>query len=284
MAHPGTITGGNLELDGDTVQIFSGTVGTDSLRLRAIGGSFEVANATLNAFSQGDLAGIDFGATGGGTGAVSASFTNAMVDVAGSGSSNRSLFVRNASSLTIDGGLLNISHLSSNLNRAALEIESDGMVTMTNGATLTSQVLRIDNEGLGLDFNSGDITLAGTNAIRGTNSFDGQLSFSGIAESAIITHLDATDSDVVRHLAGRVTAGFFAIDGITIAPATIYDGTNVLAVNAELETLAVNGRFFEIVQAGDVQSLHLRASVIPEPSCLVVLASASAMLLRRRRQ
>ncbi len=65
---------------------------------------------------------------------------------------------------------------------------------------------------------------------------------------------------MVRHLAGRVTNRFFAIDGITIETTVVYDGTNLAAINAELETLAVGGRFLQIAEENGVQTLSLAAA------------------------
>ncbi len=151
MSHPGTLDGSNILLNGNTVDILTGTVNTNGNRIRAVGGMFTVDSATLNATASADLAGLDFGDLGGGTtGAATAAFLNANVNVAGSGSSGRSLFVRNASTLNVVGGMLNITHLSTSAARAAIEIESGGMLNVSGGASVTSQVLRIDNSGVGL--------------------------------------------------------------------------------------------------------------------------------------
>ena len=86
----------------------------------------------------------------------------------------------------------------------------------------------------------------------------------------------------IRHLAGRVTNNFFAIDGTTVTTTNIYDGTNIAAINSELKSLLVNDRYFEIVEAGGAQTLHLRA--IPEPSTFAILGSAVSLAFTRRRR
>ncbi len=167
MPHPGVIVDKvNIELDNEIVQILSGTVNSNAMRLRTTGGTFEVVDATLNVTATASLAGLDLGATSMATGATAAMFTNADVTVSGSGSSGRAMFVRNGSTLLIDGGTLTIEH--ANLKqpfRATLEIESDGIVTVASGAMITAQVLRIDNAATGLNFESGMITLNNAHAI-----------------------------------------------------------------------------------------------------------------------
>ena len=197
MMHPGTISSGNtVNLDGDVVEIGSGVVNSNMLRLRAAGGSFTVSNAELNALAQGNLSGLDFGTTTNGSGAVTASFLNAVVNVTGAGTSGRSFIIRNSSTLSIDGGSVNVAHLDTNQARAMIEIESNATVMMTGNAALTAQVLRIDNVGLGLDLNSGTIVLNNGHAFRSAQAFDGQLNFSGSAGSATVSHTDLSDGNV----------------------------------------------------------------------------------------
>ena len=284
-AHPGILDGSNILLNGDVVDILSGTVNSNGNRIRSVGGTFTVNNASLNAVASGNLAGLDFGDLGGGTvGAATGSFSNANVTVSGSGSSGRSLFIRQSSTLDVNGGTLDITHaaIGSNPARATLEIESGGILNVLGAASITTQVLRIDNPGLGLNFTSGNIELNNPHAIRGANAFDGQFNFVGTAGAGTITHTDLTDADVVRHLAGRVTASFFAIDGTTISPTTLYDGSNVADINAELATLIVNGRHLEILEANGTQSLSLVA--VPEPATSMVIGLLAGTLLVRRRR
>ena len=259
MPHPGVIVAeNNIELENETVQILSGTVNSNAMRIRFMGGVLEVADATLNVDAIASLAGLDLGTSSLGSAAVTASFTNANVTVAGSGQSGRAFFVRNGSTLLIDGGSLAIEHANVDEPfRATLEIESDGMVTMTGGATLTTQVLRIDNASTGMNFASGSITANNPHPFRGSNAFNGQFNFTGNAGEATVTHTDLSDENIVRHLAGRVTNRFFAIDGITIETTVVYDGTNIAAINSDLETLAVNGRFLQLTETDGVQTLSL---------------------------
>ena len=259
MPHPGVIVGEtNIELDNEVVQIQSGTVNSNQMRIRTAGGTFEVADAELNVTATASLAGLDIGALSKLVGATTATFSNATVTVEGAGSSGRSLFVRNASTLLVDGGTLTVTHANvKNPFRATLEIESDGIVTITGDAEVTAQVLRIDNASTGLLLQSGTITLNNAHAFRSVSAFNGQLNFTGEAGASSVVHTDLTDANIIRHLAGRVTNSFFAIDGITIETSVIYDGTNIADINAELETLAVGGRFLRITEDAGVQTLTL---------------------------
>ncbi len=119
-------------------------------------------------------------------------------------------------------------------------------------------------------------------AFRSSSGFDGQLNFVGSAGLASVTHSDLTDANVVRHLAGRVTSDFFAIDGTTISTTAVYDGSNVAAINAELATLAVNGRFLQIDESGGTQTLNLVA--VPEPSAAMFSVLAVLGMATRRRR
>ena len=259
MPHPGAIVSdSNIELDGETVQIFSGTVNSNMMRIRTVGGSFEVADAELNVTSTSDLAGLDLGSLSAITGATTASFTNSNVSVEGSGTSGRSFFVRNGSTLTINGGTLTILHSNeTSPARAVLEIETEGVVTMTGDAVLETQVLRIDQDMAGFNFESGSVILNNNHPLRGAVTFNGQFNFTGAAGAATITHNDLTDKNVVRHLAGRVTNRFFSIDGVVIETTVIYDGTNIADINSELATLAVGGRALQLEEVDGVQTLAI---------------------------
>ena len=260
--HPGTINAGSVELEGEAVEISSGMVDSDSLRIRTAGGSFIVENAGLTADSTGDLSALDIGSTATGSGATTAVIANADVTLIGSGSSSRTMFVRNESMLTLDNTILDVQHSSSDASRATLEIESGGLVVILNNTNVNAEVLRIDNSGLGLSLQSGEITLNNAHAIRGATSFNGQLSFDGPGGQSEIVHTDLTNSNLVRHLAGRVTNNFFAIDGVTISPDTTYNGSNIAAINAELELLEVNGRFLQLEEENGVQTLRLLSNVL----------------------
>ncbi len=262
QSHPGVVLDGSIELNGDVVQILDGTVATANLRLRTVGGFFDVDDATLTCTSSANLSGADFGATSSSTGATTANFTHSMVSVRGSGTSGRSLYVRNSSALNFDGGSLTILHTSADATRAAIEIESSGVMNVTGGTSISTEVLRIDNSGVGFNFESGNLQLNNAHPLRSSSGFNGQFNFTGAAGDGTIFHNDLSEANVVRHLAGRVTAGFFAIDGVTVEPNLDYNGSNIAAINSELETLAVNNRYLQLVEAGGTQVLSLVSDVL----------------------
>ena len=261
--HPGSIVDSNsIELNSASIQVASGGVDSASLRIRTAGGFFSLSDAELTVSSTANLAGMDFGSLSGTSAATTAAFRNAAVSVSGSGSSARSLIVRNGSRLTVDNSTLSISHSSTDASRATLEIESNGILQIVNGSSITTEVLRIDNGGLGCQFESGTIILNHPHPIRSSSGFNGQLSFTGPGGQTSIMHTDLSESNLIRHLAGRVTNNFFAIDGTTISTAITYNGGNIAAINAELETLAVNGRYLQLAENAGQQILTLQSDTL----------------------
>ena len=263
LGAPGTVVDGSIDLNGLSVQILEGSVDTNDLRLRVAAGSFEVSDADLICTSGGSLAGADFGETSSSSGASFVTFNNANVSVRGSGGSGRSLYLRQGSTLNLNGGSLTILHSSNDPSRATLEIENNAMLNVTDNATITTEVLRVDNGSTGVNFFSGNLQLDNPHPLRGSSSFNGQFNFTGNAGDVTIVHTDLSETNLVRRLAGRVTNNFFAIDGVTIDTQIVYNGSNIPQINQELETLAVNGKYLNLSEAGGMQLLSLMSDVLP---------------------
>ena len=209
-------------------------------------------------------------------------FSDANWTVDGVTDQNHSGFSTGDHDTTISSGTVNFT--TDTTTPAGFFLQSGDSLTI-NGGAINGNFLALDAPATVLNLESGTITLSAANGIRSvTNSFNGQLNWTGSAGAATITQ---TDNTVVgASLAGKVSNanGLFAIDGTQITPTVAYDGTNLAAVNANLATLAVGGRYFQVTEAGGTQSLTTVATAVPEPTSLGILAVAGLGFVFRRRK
>lgn len=161
----------------------------------------------------------------------------------------------------------------------------NGDTATLNGGSISGNFLALDAGGTVFTLESGTVTLSDSNGIRSvSNGFNGQLDWTGAAGAGSIVQTNNTNNG--SSLAGKISvaAPLFAIDGTLVSSSVVYDGTNLAAVNADLATSVVNGRFFQIAEAGGTQTLSLSAVAVPEPTSLGIFAVAGLGLLFRRRR
>ncbi len=226
---------------------------SSSQRVTLRAGSIGVTDATLTIDATGNFSAMNLGFGGGPT---TATFTGSTVNLIGSGNAGRTMRLENGSSLTIDNTLLSMTNTG---NNNFLEIESGNGVSMVNNATLNVGVIRLDGNVSNTSFtlDSGDVTLSGyTNALRSSTGFSGAFNWTGGAGDGSLTQVN--NSVTGDSLAFKTTQGFFAIDGTRVNPTLAFDGTNLAAVNAELQSLAVNNKYLSITTgSGTSQTMQL---------------------------
>ncbi len=269
-------TGTTYEYGSDVITIDDGSSVTSASRITIDTGSLIVDGSSLDvALTSGNLSALNTGFAGGS--GASIVFNDANVSFTSSGSSGRTIQLKNDATMTITDSTVSISALG---NKDWLEVKDTSVVTVTN-SIINSGTVKLDGTApSALLFESGTITLIEDNALRSSASFNGQFDWTGVAGAGSLVHT-VLGSDETKHLAGRVALGMFAIDGTQIAPTTVYDGSNVAALNAELATLPVGGRYFEITDTGSQQSLALVN--VPEPASLALMGLGGLAMFRGRR-
>lgn len=153
-----------------------------------------------------------------------------------------------------------------------------------DGGSINGNFLALNAGGTVFTLDNGTITLSDSNALRSISSiFNMQLDWTGAAGAGSL--VQTNNSVNATSLAGKISLSnpLFAIDGTGVSSSVLYNGANLAAVNADLATQVVNGRFFQISEAGGSQTLSLSSSV-PEPSSIGILALAGIGFLSRRRK
>ena len=89
--------------------------------------------------------------------------------------------------------------------------------------------------------------------------------------------LTANSTLLGKELSTKVGSDLFAIDGTKIVVAAT--GSDVAALNAELATLAVNGKYLQISEGVGTQTLN----VIPEPASIGLICAMGAGMFWVRR-
>ena len=250
----------------------TGRSNTNGNSLRILNGSLVATNSTIDVTAE--PGGGDFDIRN----ASSASLVdNTVVNV------QRDLDLRNDATLEIDA--------TSTVNTGGgLEVLGNAANVSLTGGSLNLGWIRLnsgseDVQDLMFDFVSGTITLGNANPLRDNSAFEGAFDWIGAPGDGSITHTDLSANNT--NLAGKIAQGFFAVDGVRITPSLSNttdwtDPANIAALNAELQSLAVNGRFLMLTSDGSQQVLTL---AVPEPASCLVLALASGCLLvatRRR--
>ena len=171
-------------------------------------------------------------------------------------------------SITIDGGsTLNVNDLRLEGGGSQLEVVDgnivfDGIFFPTVGS---------GGAGGELQLTKGLLTFNAAHPFRTTGvGFEeaDQVNFIGAAGDASVLLTNLSDSRDIIH---RAVRGFFSIDGTVIDP--VADGSDIGALNAELETLAVGGRFLFIdTTVSGQQTLELLA--VPEPASFALFTVA----------
>ena len=126
-------------------------------------------------------------------------------------------------------------------------------------------------------FAGGTLTLTDANPLRGGNFPSQNVDITAGAGDFQIVHSATPQED--KSLATKVGSDLFSIDGTEIVVDA--DGSNVSALNAELATKVVNGKWLQITGTDNgPQTLN----VVPEPATLgmVALVGGLAVFIRRR--
>ena len=261
---------------GDNFIINNSNAVTASERITFDGGGLSVIGSGLTVTSTGNFSAMNLGHANTTGVATQVLFQNSTVSVSGSGGAGRAIRLQNSAVLTLDGGVTTIENSG---NNPFLEVEAGTKVIMQNDAVLNLPVLRIDGQASSeFQFFSGSITLDGfTNSLRG-DGFQGAFNWLGNPGEGTLTQVINTTTN--QALAFKTGQGFFSIDGVRVNPVLDYDGTNLAAFNAELLSLAVNGKYLNIVANPDgSQTLSL---LVPEPMTLSLLGLGGLAILRRR--
>jgi|GEM_PF-5615127 len=252
---------------GDDFEIAGGASVDSDKTIRLEGGSLTVTASTL--VSSGPFAnGLDLGFDlGGGSSPLgtTAVFTDSTV-VSTRGNGGNSFRLANASSISLDGGSLSVV----NENGGAAIVTGGSTLLVTNGAAFALDGTHLQLDDGTVTVESGTITADGaTNAFRSA-AFNGEsgtfdapqlFNFTGGVGSATVVQTRNTDGAITNALAGKVADGYFSLDGVRIT-ATDYDGGNLAAINAELESQPQGGRFFQVTESGGVQTLVITDTAV----------------------
>ena len=286
---------------GHDFNISNSTISED-VQIRLAGGSLTVNNSNISllpssATTTGQLSALNLGQNGS---ATTVNFTNSTLNVSRSNVGGRALGILNGSVTSFIGTTINTSAESGSGNidvrqassislTGGSAINASGAFELFNTATMTIADSSVSatwfraDQNTDVTFQGGTVTVSDSNGIRGT-LFDGGFNWTGAAGSGTFTHTNLSNNDT--NLAGKVAQGFFGIDGVRINP-TIANTTdwsnsaNIDALNAELLTLAENGKYFRLTSSGGEQVLELLA--VPEPSVSLLGGLSLLALLRRRR-
>lgn len=272
---------GSYVSNGDDINIGSGSVSADERILLDDGTLTVSGGASLTVDATGSFSAMNLGSAGTAGHLV---VTDSTANFIGSGGSGRSVRAQNGSTITITNSILDISSTGAN---GSLEMETGTSITIGGTSIVTMDYLRLDSNTAGmLTMSGGTLTVSDVNPLRSSSGFSGQFNLTGAAGALTVIHTDLTGDPGTRHLAGKLAGGnpaLFAIDGTSIDPLTIYDGSNLAAVNAELAAdWVVGGRYIQISEAGGQQTLSLVA--IPEPSSTLLSGLALLCGLMRRRR
>ncbi len=181
--------------------------------------------------------------------------------------------------ITLDGG--------STLTVGALDLNGaagagQALLEILDGNLIVNTEMRLDGangDNAEIQITKGQITLNASHSMKGNNNFfqDDHINFLGAAGDASVLYT-SIDSNSARTLAGRVARGFFSIDSTIVDPAA--GEADIAALNAELVTLAVNGKYFFVdTSVSGEQTLVL----LPEPSSMALLGLGGLLIARRRR-
>jgi hypothetical protein len=227
------------------------------------GGSFTATNSTLT-FVGGDyVVGFDLGLdaeteTGGIASPVTSNLNNCTVSSIRAGNAGNACRVSSGSSLTVNGGVLNVATNTPATFAGTMIIETASNVTLTGGAILNLNNSWLQNNGSTVTLVQGTINATGqSNAFRTLDAALAKINFTGAAGSAAISQ--ANNTVTAESLAAKAATGFFYLDGIRIDPATTYDGTNLAALNAELQALSQGGRYLQLAENAGTMTLSLAA-------------------------
>ena len=289
--------------NGHDWDINSSTVSED-LQVKLDGGSLDIFNSNVSLVPSSvntgqNLSGLNLGQNGTPTlGTV----TNSTLTAGRSNQNGNALRIRNGSSLDVVNSTINVDAEpgSGNFtveNSSTLTLDADSTVNITGGlevtsnsanvafnnATLEAGWIRLNSgdeatQELMFDFLGGTITLSNVNPLRDSSGFEGAFDWIGGAGSGSIIHMDA--SNATQDLAYKASQGYFSIYGTAINPTVDPSVDGIAALNAELQTLAVGGEYFEIIDGGTTQTLVLVA--VPEPSTMILLGLASVSVLAAR--
>jgi hypothetical protein len=164
-------------------------------------------------------------------------------------------------------------------NNKDFELYAGFTLTMTGNSSLNGNILSF-GAGTALDLVGGTITLSNANSIQslgGATFSSFTFDWTGAVGEASVVQTNNTNAD--KTLATKVAKALFLIDGVRIDPTA--DGTDIAALNAELYTLGVNGKTFQVTENAGVQTVDL--VVVPEPGTMVLLGLGSLVCLRKRK-
>ena len=246
-------------------------------------GSLDIDNSTVNVQRRLEL----------NSGGTTVDITNgsivtaALTRVAG-GTLTVTSATLNADLSNNSGGTMNFNDATINAGTNELWSAGSSSVTNANDVTLTAGSIRTNDDSSWV-FDDGSITLSSNNAFRSNNTFNGtDFNWIGDAGDGILTTTDNTDG--TRNMAAKIAKGYFSIDGTQVDPVIddtfdFTDLTNLDALNAELATLVVNGKFFVMGYDGTDPANNDMTLVLatPEPASLALIGIGGLLLARRRR-
>ncbi len=307
VAPPDATTPGSNTIDylfsGHSWTISGATINED-VQIKLNGGMLNVNNSNISllpssANTGAGLSGLNLGQTN----PTTATISNSTLNVSRSNFGGRAIGVLNGSSLSLVNTAVNLTaenglgKIDVNHPNSSLTIDANSSITATGavevlhntglltlqGGSIHADHIRLNVSGgtsndLVFDFQGGTVTVTSNNPFRGS-AFEGSFDWTGGVGSGSVI---ATDSNTITsNLAKKVSQGFFSIDGVRVNPTTDSAVDGLAALQAELPTLTVGGKWFNLADNGSgTQTLTL----VPEPASLALLGIGVLMLARRSRQ
>lgn len=218
---------------------------------------------------------------------------NLFLGAGGSWNQSGGTFDLGTSTLRFNNG----SAASSFTNGSVLntgELRFDNAEVDIDGLVHTGTFLNVQNVNADIDVTSADITLTVNNMIRGTLAGGSQLDLIGDPGDFRLEALHNDNPNGNTTLAGKVTLGWFSIDGVDVNPndngnyGTAFDWTsqaNIDLLNADLkDNHTVNGKhLFVELTGGGVNGEGQLLTLIPEPSSCWLIGLGLVGLATRRR-
>lgn len=216
-------TGSSYDYLSDTFTIDNGSTVSSGARVTLQDGSLTLSNGSqLDITGTGNFSALNLG-FGGGTG-TNVVFNNATANLAGAGTSGRTVRLENGSTWSITNSTVNVTSTGAN---DSIEVDDGSTITVT-GSSLNLGYLRLDEGGSALELASGTVTVGDANGLRSSDAFGGDFNFSGAAGAGSVVH--ANLNDAANRLADKLGSGYFAIGGVQVSSQFDIVGGNRLEI------------------------------------------------------